>query len=104
MNAYVVAKFAISELPKSTVDFIFRLLMIMAPLGLIGMFVYLTLTGATRFSGRALSLLMPSYASTYAPLVASISEHSPTVYTQLFSYFHHSMLLVPIGLYAIMSN
>jgi dolichyl-diphosphooligosaccharide--protein glycosyltransferase len=38
-------------------------------------FVVLTLTGATRFSGRAMTLLDPTYAKKYVPIIASVSEH-----------------------------
>ena len=38
-------------------------------------FLLLTLSGATRFSGRAMTLLDPTYAKKYVPIIASVSEH-----------------------------
>ena len=38
-------------------------------------FIYLTLSGATRFSGRSMTLLDPRYAKKFVPIIASVSEH-----------------------------
>jgi dolichyl-diphosphooligosaccharide--protein glycosyltransferase len=38
-------------------------------------FIFLTLSGATKFSGRSMTLLDPSYAKKYVPIIASVSEH-----------------------------
>jgi dolichyl-diphosphooligosaccharide--protein glycosyltransferase len=38
-------------------------------------FIFLTLSGATKFSGRSMTLLDPTYAKKYVPIIASVSEH-----------------------------
>jgi len=38
-------------------------------------FLYLSFTGASRWSGRSLTLLDPTYAKKFIPIVASVSEH-----------------------------
>lgn len=38
-------------------------------------FVYLTVSGNTKWSGRSMTLLDPSYAKKYVPIIASVSEH-----------------------------
>jgi dolichyl-diphosphooligosaccharide--protein glycosyltransferase len=38
-------------------------------------FIFLTLSGATNYSGRSMTLLDPSYAKKYVPIIASVSEH-----------------------------
>jgi len=38
-------------------------------------FIFLTLSGATKYSGRSMTLLDPSYAKKYVPIIASVSEH-----------------------------
>ena len=37
--------------------------------------VILTLAGKTQWSGRSLTLLDPTYAKKYIPIIASVSEH-----------------------------
>lgn len=36
---------------------------------------YLTLTGKSKWSGRSMTLLDPTYAKKYIPIIASVSEH-----------------------------
>lgn len=38
-------------------------------------FFYLTFTGKTKWSGRSMTLLDPTYAKKYIPIIASVSEH-----------------------------
>jgi len=38
-------------------------------------FVFLTFSGNTRWSGRSMTLLDPTYAKKYIPIIASVSEH-----------------------------
>ena len=44
-------------------------------MGSISMVIYMGLMGKTRFSQRILTLLDPSYAKKYIPIIASVSEH-----------------------------
>jgi dolichyl-diphosphooligosaccharide---protein glycosyltransferase len=41
---------------------------------ILGIFV-LFITGKTRWSGRSMTLLDPTYAKNYIPIIASVSEH-----------------------------
>ena len=50
-----------------------------------------------------MSLLDPSYASQFMPLVASVSEHSPSTWGSYFGSFHQLMLYVPGGFYLVLS-
>ncbi len=36
---------------------------------------YLVLTGKSKWSGRSMTLLDPTYAKKYIPIIASVSEH-----------------------------
>jgi len=38
-------------------------------------FVFLTYSGNTKWSGRSMTLLDPTYAKKYIPIIASVSEH-----------------------------
>ena len=44
------------------------------------LFAALTLGGRTRFSGRSMTLIDPSYAANHMPLVASVAEHAATAW------------------------
>jgi dolichyl-diphosphooligosaccharide--protein glycosyltransferase len=62
-------------------------------------FVFLTLSGATRFSGRAMTLLDPTYAKRYVPIIASVSEHQPTSWSSYFFDLGCLIIFLPIGYY-----
>jgi len=62
-------------------------------------FLYLTFTGKSRWSGRSLTLLDPTYAKKYIPIIASVSEHQATTWSSFFFDLHFLVILSPIGLY-----
>ena len=51
-------------------------------------------------SGRSLSLLDPTYASKYIPIIASVSEHQPPAWTSYFTDLHITAMLMPAGILA----
>jgi dolichyl-diphosphooligosaccharide---protein glycosyltransferase len=57
------------------------------------------MSGATKWSGRVLSLIDPDYAKVHMPLVASVSEHQPTMWVNYFSDFSVLLFFVPLGFY-----
>lgn len=52
------------------------------------------------WTGRSLTLLDPTYASKYIPIIASVSEHQPTPWTSFFMDINLSITLLPAGLVA----
>lgn len=62
-------------------------------------FIFLTLSGATRFSGRSMTLLDPTYAKKYVPIIASVSEHQPTSWSSYFFDLGPLIVFMPIGFY-----
>lgn len=62
-------------------------------------FFYLTLTGITRWSGRSLTLLDPTYAKKYIPIIASVSEHQPTTWGVFFMDLQNLLIFMPVGLF-----
>eukprot|EP00897_Mesotaenium_endlicherianum_P002545 jgi/Mesen1/2318/ME000155S01404 len=52
------------------------------------------------WSGRSLSLLDPTYASKYIPIIASVSEHQPPTWPSYFMDIHVLAFLVPAGIIA----
>lgn len=51
-------------------------------------------------AGRSLSLLDPTYASKYIPIIASVSEHQPPTWSSYFTDLHIVAMLMPAGLLA----
>lgn len=49
------------------------------------------------WSGRSLTLLDPTYASKYIPIVASVSEHQPPAWNAYFTDINMMVMLMPIG-------
>ncbi|KAE9333090.1 Dolichyl-diphosphooligosaccharide--protein glycosyltransferase subunit [Phytophthora fragariae] len=57
------------------------------------------LLGKLQWSGRSLTLLDPTYASKYIPIIASVGEHQPTVWSAFYFSLGPAMLFIPLGVY-----
>jgi len=55
--------------------------------------------GKLQWSGRSLTLLDPTYASKYIPIIASVGEHQPTTWAAFYFSLGPVMLFVPLGIY-----
>lgn len=66
--------------------------------------VYLGFMGKTEFSLRILTLIDPHYAKKFIPIVASVSEHQPNQWCNIFFDFHFLILFQPIGLYFLLKK
>ena len=75
MNAYVTTEFLRKNLPEAQFAGLVRIGMALSVVAFTFAFVYLTLSGNTKWSGRSMSLLDPTYARKYIPIIASVSEH-----------------------------
>ena len=64
---------------------------------------YVTASPTFGWTGRSLSLLDPTYASKYIPIIASVSEHQPPTWSMYFTDLHVTILLAPAGLLACFS-
>jgi dolichyl-diphosphooligosaccharide---protein glycosyltransferase len=73
-------------------------------LGAAAMLVGFQLTGKLGWTGRSLSLLDPTYAKKYIPIIASVSEHQPTAWTSFFFDLHICVALSPVGLYLLFQH
>ncbi|KAI3922890.1 hypothetical protein MKW98_007021 [Papaver atlanticum] len=51
------------------------------------------------WTGRFYSLLDPTYAKDFIPIIASVSEHQPTAWSSFMFDFHILLILFPAGLY-----
>uniref|UniRef100_A0A1D2AA71 dolichyl-diphosphooligosaccharide--protein glycotransferase n=1 Tax=Auxenochlorella protothecoides TaxID=3075 RepID=A0A1D2AA71_AUXPR len=61
---------------------------------------YVTASPTFGWTGRSLSLLDPTYASKYIPIIASVSEHQPPAWSSYYNDLHLVTLLAPAGLVA----
>ena len=70
-----------------------------AALGLVVLALFMTLTGRMKWSGRSMSLLDPTYAKTFIPIIFSVSEHQPTTWASFIFDLHFLTAFAPVGLY-----
>ena len=75
MNAYVIVEWLRENLPAQQFAGLIRVGMAVSLLTFVFAFVFLTFSGITKWSGRSMTLLDPSYAKKYIPIIASVSEH-----------------------------
>jgi dolichyl-diphosphooligosaccharide--protein glycosyltransferase len=62
-------------------------------------FLVLSYKGYIYFSSRSLTLLDPTYAKKFIPIVASVSEHQPTTWSSFFFDLHLLLVFAPLGFY-----
>ena len=79
-----------------------------AAFGVVGLVAFalisMQLLGKIQWSGRSLTLLDPTYATKYIPIIASVSEHQPTTWTSFFFDLHVLVPLAPVGLFFMFTN
>lgn len=66
--------------------------------------IQLQIKGSLQWTGRSLTLLDPTYASKYIPIIASVSEHQPTSWTDFVFDLHILVLLSPLGMFMLFLN
>jgi len=103
MLAYLGLNKVRESLPEEQISSYIRLFWIIIGILFVAMFLMLTLGGRTRFSGRAMTLIDPSYATNHMPLVASVAEHSVTAWGLYLTQIHNLLFFIPLGLYLILT-
>ena len=99
MNAFVIIEYVRNNLQAEQFQALTRLALTVA-ISIFGFaFIFLTLSGATKYSGRSMTLLDPSYAKKYVPIIASVSEHQPTNWATYFFDFGPLLIFMPLGFY-----
>lgn len=104
MNIYVVIEYVRRNLPEAQFVVLTRLAFGLAAAAFGFLFVFITVTGATRWSGRSLTLLDPTYAKKYIPIIASVSEHQPTSWSSYFFDLQYLMIFIPVGFYFCLNH
>lgn len=99
MNAYVLVMTLKKYLPEKQFSGLIKLGMAISLCLFAFAFVYLTFSGSTKWSGRSMTLLDPTYAKKYIPIIASVSEHQPTVWTNYFFDLGYLIFFLPFGYY-----
>jgi len=56
------------------------------------------------WEGRFYTILDPTYAKKYIPIIASVSEHQPTAWGSYFMDLNLLLFFVPVGLYYVLKN
>eukprot|EP00920_Eleutheroschizon_duboscqi_P033478 GHVT01080575.1.p1 GENE.GHVT01080575.1~~GHVT01080575.1.p1 ORF type:complete len:376 (-),score=17.97 GHVT01080575.1:525-1652(-) len=92
----MVSKGAVRNLAKAIVS--------LAALSFVVIFVWLNITGRTSYSPRSMTMLDPTYAAKYIPIVASVSEHQPTTWGAYVFDLHFPLIMAPVGLYICFRN
>lgn len=64
----------------------------------VGIFVAV-MFGKISYTGRIMTLLNPTYATRYLPIIASVGEHQPTPWSSFYASFGPALLFAPYGLY-----
>lgn len=99
LQAYMFVNFIRNHVSKQSFRLLTRLLFIGVVSALTLAFVYLTLTGKTKWSGRSMTLLDPTYAKKYIPIIASVSEHQATTWSSFFFDLHYLIFFAPVGFF-----
>ncbi|KAK6588123.1 oligosaccharyl transferase STT3 [Cryptosporidium xiaoi] len=60
-------------------------------------FIFLVSTGRTQWAARSMTLLDPTYASKHVPIIASVSEHQATTWSQYIFDLHITAIFFPLG-------
>ena len=104
MNVYVIIEYVRKNLPQAQFAVLTRLAFGLATAAFGFLFVFITITGATKWSGRSLTLLDPTYAKKYIPIIASVSEHQPTSWSSYFFDLQYLMIFIPVGFYFCLNH
>ena len=99
MNAFVVIDYLRKNLPEQQFAGLIKIGMALSLVTFAFGFVFLTFSGNTRWSGRSMTLLDPTYAKKYIPIIASVSEHQPTSWSTYFFDLGYLILFMPMGYY-----
>lgn len=99
INVYLLCEFVKDKIGELRFNTLKNLVISVTVFLLVMYAMYVTLTGKMKWSGRSLSLLDPTYAKKFIPIIASVSEHQPTTWTSFFFDLHILTLFASLGLY-----
>jgi dolichyl-diphosphooligosaccharide--protein glycosyltransferase len=104
LQAYALVAYLYSVVDKKVLRRVFIVFALIAVGVVAFILIYMQVLGKIQWTGRSLTLLDPTYASKYIPIIASVSEHQPTTWTSFFFDLHLLVLFAPVGLYFMYNN
>lgn len=104
IQIYAVVSYLYSIVDAKIIRSLFTTLALLLVGGVAFLLIAMQLLGKIQWSGRSLTLLDPTYASKYIPIIASVSEHQPTTWTSFFFDLHILVPLAPVGLFFLFGN
>jgi len=99
LQVYMLVQFIKTNLSEDQFNRLFHLSMLLIVAMFFLLFLVLHFKGYIALSARSLTLLDPTYAKKFIPIVASVSEHQPTTWASFFFDLHILLLFAPLGLY-----
>ncbi|CAD6190480.1 unnamed protein product [Caenorhabditis auriculariae] len=101
----VFSQYLQSKMSKASYDLLFRSVLYGLGFAMLATIVLLSIFGKIApWTGRFYSLLDPSYAKNYIPIIASVSEHQPTAWSSFYFDLHILVFTFPVGLYYCFRN
>ena len=99
LQAYIFIEWLKQRLTTEQFEKYSRFVITTAVILAASVFFYASVTGLTRWSGRSMTLLDPTYAKKYIPIIASVSEHQPTTWGSFFFDINYLLLFMPVGFF-----
>jgi dolichyl-diphosphooligosaccharide--protein glycosyltransferase len=99
LQVYMFVQFIKTNLSEEQYQRLFKISLMGTSALFVMAFLYLIYKGSITFSARSLTLLDPTYAKKFIPIVASVSEHQPTTWSSFFFDLHYLLIFAPLGLY-----
>mmetsp|Transcript_24189 Transcript_24189/g.42982 ORF Transcript_24189/g.42982 Transcript_24189/m.42982 type:complete len:739 (-) Transcript_24189:28-2244(-) len=104
LQVYMLSEWFRAKVGEQAYKSIVKLALIFAASVCILYVLFVSLTGRMRWSGRSMSLLDPTYAKKFIPIIASVSEHQPTTWASFFFDTHFLIAFAPVGFYYCLIN
>eukprot|EP00644_Phytophthora_capsici_P003233 jgi/Phyca11/541727/estExt2_Genewise1Plus.C_PHYCAscaffold_70582 len=99
LQAYAFMQWLSTQMPKDSFMRLLRTCLTAGAAIVCGGLILAFLLGKLQWSGRSLTLLDPTYASKYIPIIASVGEHQPTVWSAFYFSLGPAMLFIPLGVF-----
>jgi len=104
VQAYALASYLWITIDGKLLKNLMIVISVVGVIAVAAILIVLQLMGKMQWTGRSLTLLDPTYASKFLPIIASVSEHQPTTWTSFFFDLHVLVPLAPIGLIFLYGN
>jgi dolichyl-diphosphooligosaccharide--protein glycosyltransferase len=104
IQAVIIFRFIKSSFSSDLLRKMIRLCILFSLPVIVLVISWILLSNRLTLMPRVLTVLDPSYASTYAPIVASVSEHQPTSWASFFFDLQYMMMFAPLGIFFLLKD